>query len=138
MKEAQIKDAMFEIYQVLLKNVAIEQATLKGNKHNIYYYEMPDGELPSTLVIIRPYSPPAPAYCGSDKNLAQRLTFQIDVQSVDRMTCKKLQVAIEQSLSELRYRRLPNQELDEYFKDTRRYVDARRYQKVTKIYETDY
>lgn len=133
-----MKDAMSEIYQVLLKNAAIEQATLKGKKHNIYYYEMPDGELPANLIIIRPYSPPAPAYTGSDKYLAQRLIFQIDVQSVDRMTCKKLQIAIEQSLSELGYRRLPNQELDEYFKDTRRYVDARRYQKITRIYDTDY
>ncbi|MCI5942911.1 MAG: hypothetical protein MRZ40_10135 [Ligilactobacillus animalis] len=133
-----MKDAMSEIYQVLLKNVAIEQATLKGKKHNIYYYEMPDGELPANLIIIRPYSPPSPAYSGSDKYLAQRLIFQIDVQSVDRMTCKKLQIAIEQSLSELGYRRLLNQELDEYFKDTRRYVDARRYQKITRIYDTNY
>lgn len=133
-----MRDAMSEIYQGLLKNAAIEQATLKGKKHNIYYYEMPDSELPANLIIIRPYSPPTPAYSGSDKYLAQRLIFQIDVQSVDRMTCKKLQIAIEQSLSELGYRRLPNQELDEYFKDTRRYVDARRYQKITKIYETDY
>lgn len=133
-----MRDAMSEIYQGLLKNAAIEQATLKGKKHNIYYYEMPDGELPANLIIIRPYSPPAPAYNGSDKHLAQRLIFQIDVQSVDRMTCKKLQIAIEQSLSELGYRRLPNQELDEYFKDTRRYVDARRYQKITRIYDTDY
>lgn len=133
-----MKDAMSEIYQVLLKNAAIEQATLKGKKHNIYYYEMPDGELPANLIIIRPYLPPTPAYSGSDKHLAQRLIFQIDVQSVDRMTCKKLQIAIEQSLLELGYRRLPNQELDEYFKDTRRYVDARRYQKITRIYETDY
>lgn len=133
-----MKDAMSEIYQVFLKSSEIEQATLKGKKHSIYYYEMPDGELPANLIIIRPYSPPEPAYRGSDRYLAQRLTFQIDVQSVDRMTCKKLQVAIEQSLSELGYRRLPNQELDEYFKDTRRYVDARRYQKITRIYETDY
>ena len=133
-----MKDAMTEIYQVFLKSSEIEQATLQGKKHSIYYYEMPDGELPANLIIIRPYSPPEPAYGGSDRYLAQRLTFQIDVQSVDRMTCKKLQVAIEQSLSELGYRRLPNQELDEYFKDTRRYVDARRYQKITRIYETDY
>lgn len=133
-----MKDAMSEIYQVLLKNAAIEQATLKGKKHNIYYYEMPDGELPANLIIIRPYLPPTPAYSGSDKYLAQRLIFQIDVQSVDRMTCKKLQIAIEQSLLELGYRRLPNQELDEYFKDTRRYVDARRYQKITRIYDTNY
>ena len=52
--------------------------------------------------------------------------------------CNQLQVEIEQSLSELGYKRLPNQELDEYFKDTRRYVDARRYQKITRIYDTDY
>ena len=62
-----MKDAMSEIYQVLLKNAAIEQATLKGKKHNIYYYEMPDGELPANLIIIRPYLPPTPAYSGSDR-----------------------------------------------------------------------
>lgn len=133
-----MKDALSEIYQALMADDFIKQAVVNGTKHSIYYYEMPDSELPKTLIIIRPYSPPIPAYSGSDKYLSQKLTFQIDVQAVDRLTCKKLQRQIEKVLYELNYRRLLNQELDDYFKDTRRYVDARRYQKVTPIYDTNY
>ncbi len=133
-----MKDALSEIYQSLIADDLIKQAVANGTKHSIYYYEMPDGTLPKNLIIIRPYSPPEPAYGGSDKYLAQRLIFQIDVQATDRMTCKKLQREIEQQLLEIGYKRLPNQELDEYFKDTRRFVDARRYQKITRIYDANY
>ncbi len=133
-----MKDALSEIYQVLMADDFIKQAVANGAKHSIYYYEMPDGTLPKNLIIIRPYSPPEPAYGGSDKYLAQRLIFQIDVQATDRMTCKRLQREIEQQLLEIDYKRLPNQELDEYFKDTKRFVDARRYQKITQIYDTNY
>lgn len=133
-----MKDALSEIYQVLMADDFIKQAVANGAKHSIYYYEMPDGTLPKNLIIIRPYSPPEPAYGGSDKYLAQRLIFQIDVQATDRMTCKRLQREIEQQLLEIDYKRLPNQELDEYFKDTRRFVDARRYQKITRIYDVNY
>lgn len=133
-----MKDALSEIYQVLMADDFIKQAVANGAKHSIYYYEMPDGTLPKNLIIIRPYSPPEPAYGGSDKYLAQRLIFQIDVQATDRMTCKRLQREIEQQLLEIDYKRLPNQELDEYFKDTKHFVDARRYQKITRIYDANY
>lgn len=133
-----MKDALSEIYQVLMADDFIKQAVANGAKHSIYYYEMPDGTLPKNLIIIRPYSPPEPAYGGSDKYLAQRLIFQIDAQATDRMTCKRLQREIEQQLLKIGYKRLPNQELDEYFKDTKRFVDARRYQKITQIYDTNY
>lgn len=133
-----MKDALQEIYLRLMSNSKIEQATLNANKHAIFYYKEPDGTLPPTLILIRPYSPPQYEISASDSGMQQSVTVQIDVQSTKRMTCKELQVEIEKELRQIGYRRLNGQDLDEYFEDSKRYVDARRYKLNTKIYEMGY
>lgn len=133
-----MKDALQEIYLRLMSNSKIEQATLNANKHAIFYYKEPDGTLPSTLILIRPYSPPQYEVSASDSGMQQSVTVQIDVQSTKRMTCKELQAEIEKELRQIGYRRLNGQDLDEYFEDSKRYVDARRYKLNTKIYEMGY
>lgn len=133
-----MKDALQEIYLRLMSNSKIEQATLNANKHAIFYYKEPDGTLPPTLILIRPYSPPQYEISASDSGMQQSVTVQIDVQSTKRMTCKELQTEIEKELRHIGYRRLNGQDLDEYFEDSKRYVDARRYKLNTKIYEMGY
>lgn len=133
-----MKDALQEIYLHLMSNSKIEQATLNANKHAIFYYKEPDGTLPPTLILIRPYSPPQYELSASDTGMQQSVTVQIDVQSNKRMTCKELQAEIEKELKCIGYRRLNGQDLDEYFEDSKRYVDARRYKFNTKIYEMGY
>ena len=133
-----MKDALNEIYTALMHNSKIEQTTLNAGKHAIYYYKEPDGNLPLTLILIRPYSPPQYKVSASNQALQQSFTVQIDVQSIKRMICKELQTEIENSLREIGYNRLNGQDLDEYFEETKHYVDARRYKLKTRLYERGY
>ncbi|OQQ84464.1 hypothetical protein [Ligilactobacillus salivarius] len=133
-----MKDALSEIYSSFLKETVIEKATLDGKKHHIYYYQEPDGALPQTFILIRPYKPPESSISMSDKSAQQEITVQIDVQSTVRMMCKELQSKVEEVLKPLGYIRINGQGLDEYFDETKHYVDARRYKLKTKLYETGY
>lgn len=99
----------------------------------IYYYRTPDG-IPETLILIRPYEVERSVLSASNKSLQNSVAYQIDVQSTDRMTCKKTQAIIEETLKELGYYRLNGQELDDYL-DNKHYVLAYRYKMKTKLYE---
>lgn len=133
-----MRDSLSEIYSSLMANDTIERAVINGTRHAIFYYKEPDGSMPKTLILIRPYQPPEPARSMSDESVQQEIVVQIDVQSVDRMTCKTLQAQVEKSLEPLGYRRINGQGLDEYFAETKHFVDARRYKLTTKLYETGY
>ncbi|ETA73858.1 hypothetical protein [Ligilactobacillus equi] len=133
-----MQDALSEIYNVLMADQMIEQAVLNNGKHAIHYYQEPAGTLPKTLILIRPYQPPEPTKSMSNEAVQQEVIVQIDVQSVDRMTCKMLQAKVEEDLRTLGFLKLNGQGLDEYFAETKHFVDARRYRLTTKLYETRY
>lgn len=99
----------------------------------IYYYRTPDG-IPDTLVLIRPYEVEQSSLSASNKSLQTAVTFQIDVQSTNRMVCRETQAIIEEALRELGYYRLNGQGLDDYL-DNKHYVLAYRYKMKTKLYE---
>lgn len=136
-----MKDMMMQIYNSFMSNDTIKSAVLDSstNKHNIKFYNTPDGELPDTFILIRPMRPPQQEVAGSDKTLATDLRYQIDVQSTDRMTCKTLQGEIVKQMKSLGFSRLEasGDELDDYFSDTKHYIDARRFV-YQKMYDTDY
>lgn len=133
-----MKDALKEIYLCLMSSPKIEQATLSNGKHNIFYYKEPDGVMPPVFILIRPLSPPQYVVTASNTPLQQSVTVQIDVQATDRMTCKELQKEIEAALSKINCRSLNYQGLDDYFAESKRFVDARRYKLTTNLYETGY
>jgi len=125
------------LYQKLVENPIIRKEC--GATNRIKYYEIPetmesDGK---PLIILSPLAPPKSTNYASNVFLSKRFTVQIDVQSNDRKLTKKLQHEIETQLNELEFYQLDGG-LDEYFKDTKRFVDARRYQGITKLYDTDY
>lgn len=99
----------------------------------ICYYRTPDGVY-DTFVLIRPYEVEQSSLSASNKSLQTAVTFQIDVQSTNRMTCRETQATIEETLKELGYYRLNGQELDDYL-DNKHYVLAYRYKMKTKLYE---
>ena len=99
----------------------------------IKYYDYPEAAPKETFVLIKPLSPPIAAFGASDKELA----YQIDVQSGDRMLCKQIQQAIKKHMYSLGFSQL-SEGLDEFFSDTKRYVDARRYRTVTQLYDANY
>ncbi|HJE96595.1 MAG TPA: hypothetical protein K8V00_03150 [Ligilactobacillus acidipiscis] len=133
-----VQDMTQIIYQAFLDNTIIEKTVLNGEKHSIYYYEMPDGTLPNTMIIIRPMRPPQTQVAASDESINKSLLYQIDVQASERMIPKEIQYEVERVMHSLGFFRLNSDELDEYFPDTKRYVDARRFIKPTNLYDTSY
>lgn len=75
---------------------------------------------------------------ASNKSLSYEFAMQIDVQSHDRKKCKLIQHAVKDVMDGLGFTQQANDGLDEYFEETKRFVDARRYFKVTNLYDADY
>ena len=122
-----MKDMLNTIYTEIRGDPLVSQYPIK-------YYDYPEAASKETFVLIKPLSPPTAVFGASDKELAQQLTYQIDVQSGDRMLCKQ---AIKKHMYSLGFSQL-SEGLDEFFSDTKRYADARRYRTVTQLYDVDY
>ncbi|MBL4995591.1 hypothetical protein CUZ93_2257 [Enterococcus xinjiangensis] len=90
------------------------------------------------MITIRPVDTPNEAYHGSNKELSVEHMIQIDVESKYRATCKQIQYEIKKEMKKLGFGQISGQGLDEYFSETKRFVDARRYEGNTKIYDTEY
>ncbi|OHY53221.1 hypothetical protein [Lacticaseibacillus paracasei] len=125
-----MKDMLNTIYTEIRGDPAVSPYPIK-------YYDYPEAGDGETFVVIKPLAPPVAAFGASDKELAQQLTYQIDVQSGDRMLCKQIQQAIKKHMYSLGFSQL-SEGLDEFFSDTKRYADARRYRTVTQLYDVDY
>lgn len=129
-----MKDMMEMISNALKENNTI--AAECEDRIALYIYpENWDAAKP--FITIRPLQPPKASNYASDKNLSYEFYYQIDVQSYDRMKCKGIQAAIKEVMEGLKFSQQPGG-LDDYFEETRRYVDARRYLTRTTVYDTDY
>lgn len=130
-----MKDMLDMIYAAMAENSTIAAECGKRIKYYVYPESADTGK---PFIIIRPLSPPVAANYASDKNLSYSFAFQIDVQSHDRKKCKVIQNAVKAVMDELGFTQQSNDGLDEYFEETKRFVDARRYFKVSSLYDTDY
>lgn len=130
-----MKDMLDIIYDAFLKNKIIT-GECEGRIKYYLYPETADTSKP--FITIRPMRPPSAANYASDKNLSYQFAYQIDVQSHDRKTCKRLQHEIKNVLEQLGFTQQANDGLDEYFDETKRFVDARRYFKTSDLHDTDY
>lgn len=129
-----IQDMLTTIYTELTSDSVINKYI--GNR--IRYYDYPENEdVNQTKMIINPLRPPQDLVGGSDKALTTNFIFQIDVQSPDRKICKQVQAAVKQQMAVLNFAQLTDG-LDEYFPETKLFVDARRYEGNTQIYDTNY
>lgn len=129
-----IQDMLTNIYDALL-NDSLIGSKLKGH---IFYYDFPESEdTKSTKLIIKPLRPPQDQTGGSNQGLTTNFIFQLDVQSTDRKLCKQIQAAIKKVMAAFNLFQLSDG-LDEYFANTGMYVDARRYEGNTKLYDTNY
>ena len=125
-------DMLGEIEEVLLKSVEIQKIKeAKGLKSYQRPESIPDTQ---TSIIIDPLGPPEEAAKGSNTSLSNKFIYQINVESTDRIECKKLQSKIKALLNEAGFTQTSGG-LDEYFETTKRYVDARRYIGYSKLYE---
>lgn len=130
-----MKDMLTIIRDALLQDPFISETVTEARIAYYDYGEDKDDSKP--FIILIPMDPPLPGVSGSDQELNIQHTFQIDVQANDRLQVKALQKQVKETMKRLGFGQLP-EGLDEYFKETKRYVDARRYRGQTKLYDTNY
>ncbi|WP_270608621.1 hypothetical protein [Enterococcus thailandicus] len=136
-----MKDILNIIYESLYSNEYIHSMTYneETEQYRIKFYEQPEtADKTGAFITIRPVDVPNEAYHGSDQELSIEHLIQIDVESTYRTTCKQIQHEIKKEMKKLGFGQVSGQGLDEYFPETKRFVDARRYDGNTKIYDTNY
>ena len=136
-----MKDILNIIYESLCSNEYIHSMTYneETKQYRIKFYEQPEtADKTGAFITIRPVDVPNEAYHGSDQELSIEHLIQIDVESTYRTTCKQIQHEIKKEMKKLSFGQVSGQGLDEYFPETKRFVDARRYDGNTKIYDTNY
>ncbi|MGN7392818.1 DUF3168 domain-containing protein [Peribacillus frigoritolerans] len=121
-------DGLMVIYNQLISNEMI--VSLCADR--IKFYEYPEtGDTSKPFIVIDPLDVPVPTVYASNENHANEYLYQIDVESTNRLQVKKIQAEIKRELKKLGFGQLKDG-LDEYFKETKRFVDARRYQGLIK------
>lgn len=129
-----MKDILSIIHQKMIENETIKNEC----QNRIKFYLYPEtGDMSKPFITIRPLQPPHNSGYASDKNMTCEHFIQIDVQSYERIKCKEIQKQICKIMNELGFSQQAGG-LDEYFEETKRFVDARRYQGTTKIYDNNY
>lgn len=130
-----MKDMMMILYNALLSNSFIHS---KVGSSRIKFYEYPEtADTKNPFIVIVPLGVIQSGMHASDKELSQVMTYQINVESTNRMTTKEIQKNVKQVLFENDFIQLDGG-LDEYFSETKRYVDARRYRKQTVLHDNQY
>lgn len=121
-------DMLLTVHEKLQANSVI--AKYCGSRIKLYEYpETADDTKP--FIVIDPLDVPIPANYASNDNHAFEYNYQIDVQTQSYEITKLLAEAIRLEMRKLGFEQLPGG-LDEYFKETKRYVDARRYSAIIK------
>lgn len=131
-----MKDMMMEVYNQLIANDLIKE---KVTKERIKFYEVPESLDTSKpfIVIDTPLGPPESAYYAANKEMSQTFSYQVNVETTNRELTDELSKEIKKIMWENDFKQLSGG-LNTYFTETKRFVQARRYRKNTKIHDTDY
>jgi len=135
-----MKDMLNTIYQRLISNTYIASMTKDdyGNYRIKYYIYPENGDKTGAFLTIRPVDVPNEVLHGSDTELSIQHVIQIDVEAKYRNVCKEIQFQIKKEMKNLGFGQMSGQGLDEYFEETKRFVDARRFIGNTALYDTNY
>ncbi|EAC2241069.1 hypothetical protein HS43_07430 [Listeria monocytogenes] len=116
-------DILNIIYTTLSKNDIIHTTC----EERIKYYDFPStGDSNKTFLLIIPLDVPVPTNFSSNEAMWEDFLVQIDVQSDDRLTVKQIQEEVRKEMKQIGFGQLAGG-LDEYFPETGRFVDARKY-----------
>ncbi|EGI0459285.1 DUF3168 domain-containing protein [Listeria monocytogenes] len=116
-------DILNVIYTTLSKNDIIHTTC----EERIKYYDFPStGDSNKTFLLIIPLDVPVPTNFSSNEAMWEDFLVQIDVQSDDRLIAKKIQDEVRKEMKQIGFGQLAGG-LDEYFPETGRFVDARKY-----------
>lgn len=129
---------MLDMLDIIYDELNYDEIIQEQVKGRIRYYTYNENdEMVTPFIIIKPFSTPVPAIYGSNQELAIEMTYQLSVEGGNRKQVKELAYRIKQLMWELGFGQLKFG-LDEYLDDVERFVDVRRYRKVTNLYETNY
>lgn len=130
----ELSDILTEIRLRLQANP--ELVELMGTRISAYQYaETADHE--KLFVVLVPLAPPRPEIAGSNKPLSVSFSIQINVEGKNRIEVKKAQHLISQEMGAFNFAQMSGG-MDEYFHETERFVDARRYRGRSNLYEVNY
>lgn len=130
-----MKDMMMEIYTALCADQLISENV---TEERIKFYEAPETlDVSKPFIIIDALSPQNSANFAANKVMSKQFNYQINVETPDRVLTKRIARSVSYIMRNLDFGQL-NGGLDTYFKETKRYVDARRYRKNTRTHDTDY
>lgn len=126
-----MKDMMEEVMQHLKSRPLLSNVTIKS-------FDRPESiEDDDPSIVIYPMGPPKTGTMGSNTHLNMVYTYQINVETVDYVKTKEYASTIRDVLNDLHFHQLDGG-LDEYFEETGRYVDARRYRGCSPLYNKEY
>lgn len=129
---------MLDMLDIIYDELNYDEVIQEQVKGRIRYYTYNENdEMVTPFIIITPFLTPIPAIYGSNQELAIEMTCQLSVESSNRKQTKELAYRIKQLMWGLGFGQLEFG-LDEYLDDVERFVDVRRYRKVTNLYETNY
>ena len=129
---------MLDMLDIIYDELNYDEIIQEQVKGRIRYYTYNENdEMVTPFIIITPFLTPIPAIYGSNQELAIEMTCQLSVEGGNRKQVKELAYRIKQLMWELGFGQLEFG-LDEYLDDVQRFVDVRRYRKVTNLYETNY
>ncbi|KAA9520750.1 DUF3168 domain-containing protein [Listeria monocytogenes] len=116
-------DILNIIYTTLSKNDIIHTTC----EERIKYYDFPStGDSNKTFLLIIPLDVPVPTNFSSNEAMWEDFLVQIDVQSDNRLIVKQIQEEVRKEMKQIGFGQLAGG-LDEYFSETGRFVDARKY-----------
>ncbi|EAH3438582.1 DUF3168 domain-containing protein [Listeria monocytogenes] len=116
-------DILNIIYTTLSKNDIIHTTC----EERIKYYDFPStGDSNKTFLLIIPLDVPVPTNFSSNEAVWEDFLVQIDVQSDNRLIVKQIQEEVRKEMKRIDFGQLAGG-LDEYFPETGRFVDARKY-----------
>ncbi len=116
-------DILNIIYTTLSKNDIIHTTC----EERIKYYDFPStGDSNKTFLLIIPLDVPVPTNFSSNEAMWEDFLVQIDVQSDNRLIVKQIQEEVRKEMKQIGFGQLTGG-LDEYFPETGRFVDARKY-----------
>ncbi|EPA3485505.1 DUF3168 domain-containing protein [Listeria monocytogenes] len=116
-------DILNIIYTTLSKNDIIHTTC----EERIKYYDFPStGDSNKTFLLIIPLDVPVPTIFSSNEAMWEDFLVQIDVQSDNRLIVKQIQEEVRKEMKQIGFGQLAGG-LDEYFPETGRFVDARKY-----------
>ncbi|EAG2417932.1 DUF3168 domain-containing protein [Listeria monocytogenes] len=125
-------DILNIIYTTLSKNDIIHTTC----EERIKYYDFPStGDSNKTFLLIIPLDVPVPTNFSSNEAMWEDFLVQIDVQSDNRLIVKQIQEEVRKEMKRIGFGQLAGG-LDEYFPETGRFVDARKYSGLSyKLYQ---